>query len=423
MSKIKLELCKKPKKRTLEKALEAQETLLNKTGAGSEFTGWIDWPVNYDRDEFERLKNTAEHIKRTYDVMVVIGVGGSYLGSRCAIEGMKRPGKKGTRIMYIGNALSGDSYFGKLAELEDKEWCINVISKSGTTTEPAIAFRVFKKVLEDRYGKEEANRRIYATTDREKGAIKSMANEAGWECFTVPDDIGGRYSVLTSVGMLPIAVAGYNVDAMMLGAQKMRERLLGAKDNDAVKYAAIRYEMMQEGKKVELLANFDPKLHMVAEWWKQLFGESEGKEGKGLFPASVDYTRDLHSMGQYVQEGQRMFFETFISIAKTWHDVYVEYDVKNEDGLNYLTGLSINEINRIAMEGSILAHKAGNVPVNVLTLPLKDEVSFGEMFYFFMYTCGVSGYMNGVNPFDQPGVELYKKNMFHLLGKPGYEEI
>ena len=416
----------------LQKAEEARKTLVGKTGEGNGFLGWIDLPVDYDKAEFERILKAAEKIRRDSDILFVIGIGGSYLGARAANELLNhsfynllpKEKRSGPQIFYVGNSISG-TYLSELVELiGDKDFSVNVISKSGTTTEPAIAFRIFKKLAEERYGKEEAAKRIYATTDKAKGALKTLADEEGYESFIVPDDVGGRYSVLTPVGLLPIASTGVDVCELMRGAADMRELCLNApaEENDAMKYAAIRNLFLSSGKSLEVLSNYEPSFHYVAEWWKQLYGESEGKDGKGLFPASVDFTTDLHSLGQFIQDGTRILFETVIDIESSRKTVTVEREESDLDGLNYLAGKDLDFVNHQAMTGTILAHTDGSVPNVVIGMKDTTPYSLGQLFYFFEFACGVSGYMLGVNPFNQPGVEDYKKNMFALLGKPGYEE-
>ena len=408
----------------------ARETLVEKTGAGNDFLGWIDLPVDYDKEEFGRIKKAAEKIQKDSDVLLVIGIGGSYLGARAAIEflshsfynNLPKEKRKTPEIYFVGNSISS-KYIHDLMDLVDgKDFSINIISKSGTTTEPAIAFRVFKEMLIEKYGKEEANKRIYATTDRARGALKNLANEEGYESFVVPDDVGGRFSVLTAVGLLPIAVSGADIDALMQGAADARKNALETpfEKNSALLYAAVRNILLRKGKQVEIVANYEPSLHYVSEWWKQLYGESEGKQGKGIFPASVTLTADLHSMGQYIQDGERTLFETIISVAKPAAEVLIEADGENLDGLNFLAGKRISEVNRMAELGVQLAHVDGGVPNIRIEIPEISEGVIGGLLYFFEKACGISGYMLGVNPFDQPGVEAYKKNMFHLLGKPGY---
>ncbi|MDO4522699.1 MAG: glucose-6-phosphate isomerase [Eubacteriales bacterium] len=410
---------------------QAKETLVSKSGAGNDFLGWIDLPVDYDKEEFARIKKAAEKIKSDSEVLVVIGIGGSYLGARAAIEFLRhnfyntvsKEIRKTPEIYFAGNSISS-TYLKHLIEvIGDRDYSVNVISKSGTTTEPAIAFRVFKELLEKKYGKEEAAKRIYATTDKARGALKGLATEEGYETFVVPDDIGGRFSVLTAVGLLPIAVSGADIDALMAGAAAGRELALNNEfaQNDALKYAAIRNILHRKGKSVEILANYEPSLHYVSEWWKQLYGESEGKDQKGIFPASVDLTTDLHSMGQFIQDGARIMFETVLNVEESSCEVLINEEPVDLDGLNYLAGKTVDFVNKSAMNGTILAHTDGNVPNLVVNIAKQDEFSLGELFYFFEFACGVSGYTLGVNPFNQPGVESYKKNMFALLGKPGYE--
>ena len=410
----------------------AKETLINKKGAGADFLGWLDLPVNYDKEEFERIKKAAKKIQSDSEVLVVIGIGGSYLGAKACIEALshsfyalldktKRPYP---HIVFCGNSIS-EKYLHDLEEaLEGKDFSINIISKSGTTTEPAVAFRVLKKALIKKYGKEEAKKRIYATTDRAKGALKKLTDEEGYESFVVPDDVGGRFSVLTAVGLLPIAVAGIDIDRLMSGAAAARKSALEKpyKENPALLYAAMRNIIHRKGKAIEILANYEPSLHYISEWWKQLYGESEGKDNKGIYPASVDLTTDLHSMGQFIQEGSRILYETVISIEKPLVNMLLEEEEKDTDGMNYLAGRSIDFVNKSAMNGTILAHTDGGVPNLSIVLPELNEEYLGELFYFFEFACGVSGYILAVNPFNQPGVESYKKNMFALLGKPGFEK-
>ena len=409
----------------------AKDTLVNKNGAGNDFLGWIDLPIDYDKEEFARIKKAAEKIQADSEVLIVIGIGGSYLGARAAIEFLRhgfynsvdKSVRKTPEIYYAGNSISG-TYLAQLIEtIGDRDFSVNIISKSGTTTEPAIAFRVFKEMLENKYGKEEAAKRIYATTDKAKGALKNLATEEGYESFVVPDDVGGRFSVLTAVGLLPIAVSGADLDKLMEGAQSMRERCLNTPvmENDAVMYAAIRNILLRKGKSVEVLANYEPFFHFVSEWWKQLYGESEGKDQKGIFPASVDLTTDLHSMGQFIQDGARIMFETVMELETPALDITLKEEPVDLDGLNYLAGKTLDFVNKSAMKGTQLAHTDGNVPNLVIRVPEQNEFYLGELFYFFEFACGVSGYVLGVNPFNQPGVESYKKNMFALLGKPGFE--
>jgi glucose-6-phosphate isomerase len=409
----------------------AKDKLVGKTGAGNDFLGWIDLPVDYDKEEFARIQAAAAKIQKDSEVLLVIGIGGSYLGARAAIEFLRhsfynsvsKEIRKTPEIYFCGNNISSN-YMNHLKEvIGDRDFSINIISKSGTTTEPAIAFRVFKKLLNEKYGKKEAAKRIYATTDKARGALKNLANEEGYESFIVPDDIGGRFSVLTAVGLLPIAASGADITKLMEGAASMRNNCLNSsyEENGSLKYAAVRNILLRKGKSIEILVNYEPSLHYVSEWWKQLFGESEGKDQKGIFPASVDFTTDLHSMGQFIQDGQRTLFETVINIEKPSSEIFIEEEEVDLDGLNYLAGKSVDFINKSAMKGTLLAHTDGNVPNLSITLPEKNEFYLGELFYFFEFACGVSGYLLGVNPFDQPGVESYKKNMFALLGKPGYE--
>ena len=413
-------------------AEDAKKTLVSKTGAGNDFLGWIDLPVDYDKEEFARIQKAAEKIQNDSEVLLVIGIGGSYLGARAAIEFLRhsfynnvsKEVRKTPEIYFVGNNISTTYISHLLDVVGDRDFSINMISKSGTTTEPAIAFRVFKKKLIEKYGREEANKRIYATTDKAKGALKNLANEEGYESFVVPDDVGGRFSVLTGVGLLPIAVSGADITKLMEGAASMREECLNKpfKENDSVLYAAIRNILLRKGKGVEILANYEPSFHYVAEWWKQLYGESEGKDQKGILPASVDLTTDLHSMGQFIQDGQRTMFETVVNIETSKCEIIMEEEEVDLDGLNYLAGKSVDFINKSAMKGTLLAHTDGQVPNLMVNVPEQNEFYLGQLFYFFEFACGVSGYILGVNPFDQPGVESYKKNMFALLGKPGFEE-
>ena len=413
-------------------ALEAKDLLVSKEGAGNDFLGWIDLPVDYDKEEFARIKEAAKKIQGDSEVLLVIGIGGSYLGARAAIEFLRhsfynvvpKEVRKTPEIYFVGNSISSTYMKHLIDVVGDRDFSINMISKSGTTTEPAIAFRVFKELLEKKYGKEEAAKRIYATTDKARGALKNRATEEGYETFVVPDDVGGRFSVLTAVGLLPIAVSGADIDQLMAGAQAAREEAMNAPfaDNEAVKYAAIRNILHRKGKAVEVLANYEPSLHYVSEWWKQLYGESEGKDGKGIFPASVDLTTDLHSMGQFIQDGSRIMYETVMNVETSKEEILMKEEPVDLDGLNYLAGKSVDFINKSAMNGTMLAHTDGNVPNLVINIPEVNEFYLGQLFYFFEFGCGVSGYILGVNPFDQPGVESYKKNMFALLGKPGFEK-
>lgn len=412
-------------------AEDAKRQLVAKSGAGNDFVGWVDLPAEYDREEFERIKKAAAKIQSDSEILVVIGIGGSYLGARAAIEFLRhgfynnisKEQRKTPEIYYAGNNISGSYVKDLLDVIGDRDFSVNIISKSGTTTEPAIAFRIFKKKLEEKYGKKEAAARIYATTDKSRGALKNLADEEGYETFVVPDDIGGRFSVLTAVGLLPIAVSGADLDQLMAGAAEGRKLALEQKfeDNDAVKYAAVRNILLRKGKAVEVLANYDPCFHFVAEWWKQLYGESEGKDQKGIFPASVDLTTDLHSMGQFIQDGARILFETVMNIEREAESIVIGEEPVDLDGLNYLAGKDMDFVNKNAMNGTILAHTDGDVPALMVNIPERNEFYLGELFYFFEFAVGVSGYLLGVNPFNQPGVESYKKNMFALLGKPGYE--
>ena len=412
-------------------ALDAKELLVGKTGAGNDFLGWIDLPVNYDKEEFARIKKAAAKIQSDSEVLLVIGIGGSYLGARAAIEFLRhsfynvvdKSVRKTPEIYFVGNSISSTYIKHLIDVIGDRDFSINMISKSGTTTEPAIAFRVFKEMAEKKYGKDGAAKRIYATTDKAKGSLKNLANEEGYESFVVPDDVGGRFSVLTAVGLLPIAVSGADIDRLMEGAAAGRKTALEApfEENDALKYAAIRNILLRKGKAIEILANYEPSVHYVSEWWKQLYGESEGKDKKGIFPASVDLTTDLHSMGQFIQDGSRNLFETVINIETSREEIIIGTEPVDLDGLNYLAGKSVDFVNKSAMNGTILAHTDGQVPNLMVNIPEVNEYYLGQLFYFFEFACGVSGYILGVNPFNQPGVESYKKNMFALLGKPGYE--
>ena len=406
----------------------AHKMLTEGTGLGSDFLGWLDLPVNYDKDEFRRIKESAEKIKKDSEVLVVLGIGGSYLSARAVIEFIKSNNynllKKDTPDIYFGGNTISSSAVAELMQLIDgRDFSINVISKSGTTTEPAIAFRIFKEILEKKYGKEEAAKRIYVTTDRQKGALKALADAEGYETFVVPDDVGGRYSVLTAVGLLPIAVAGIDIDALMQGAADAREAYASddLDNNDCYRYAAVRNMLYRDGKAIEMLAAYEPSMTLWCEWFKQLFGESEGKDGKGLFPASAIFSTDLHSLGQYIQQGERCLFETVLWVKEPKTDVEIGFEEANGDGLNFVAGKTVHYVNRKAFEGTVLAHTDGDVPNIILELDKQDEYNLGYMIYFFEKACGLSGYLLGVNPFDQPGVESYKKNMFALLGKPGYE--
>lgn len=415
-----------------EKVIEAKEKLVSGQGLGNDFLGWVDLPVNYDKEEFARIKKAAKKIQEDSEVLLVIGIGGSYLGARAAIEFLRHgfynqissDMRKTPEIYYVGNSISSSYIQGLIDVVGDRDFSINMISKSGTTTEPAIAFRVFKGILEKKYGKEGASKRIYATTDKARGALKNLASEEGYESFVVPDDVGGRFSVLTAVGLLPIAVSGADIDKLMEGAASGRKMALenDFEENDALQYAAVRNLFHRKGKSVEILANYEPSLHYISEWWKQLYGESEGKDGKGIFPASVDLTTDLHSMGQFIQDGSRIMFETVLNVETSRDEIILQEEPVDLDGLNYLAGKNVDFVNKSAMNGTILAHQDGQVPNLLVHIPAQTEFYLGQLFYFFEFACGVSGYVLGVNPFDQPGVESYKKNMFALLGKPGFEK-
>ena len=408
-------------------AQAAYDTLVRRSGAGNDFTGWLDLPVNYDKGEFARIQKAAQKIQSDSKALVVIGIGGSYLGARAVVELLKSPNynalpKSTPDIYFAGNGISSDAVTEIFTMIGDRDFSVNVISKSGTTTEPAIAFRLFKQALEKKYGADGARGRIYATTDRKKGALKTLADREGYETFVVPDDVGGRYSVLTAVGLLPIACCGIDIEKLMQGAQKEREQTLAAGiDSAAAQYAMSRQALYSAGKTTEILAAYEPSFRFMSEWWKQLYGESEGKDGKGIFPASVDLTPDLHSMGQYIQDGKRMLQETVVFFDKARTSITVPSDEENLDGLNYLAGREMSYINEKAMQATKAAHISGGVPVTEIRLPEISEQTLGALIYFFEFACGVSGYLSGVNPFNQPGVEAYKKNMFRLLGKPGYE--
>lgn len=411
---------------------DAKEYLLSRKGPGNDFLGWIDLPVDYDKEEFARIKKAAQKIQSDSDVLVVIGIGGSYLGSRAVIEGLSnnfnnkldKEVRKAPEVYFAGHNISG-TYVKQLIDvIGDRDFSVNVISKSGTTTEPGIAFRIFKKLLNDKYGKDEATKRIYATTDKARGALKTLATDEGYETFVVPDDVGGRFTVLTAVGLLPIAAAGIDIDEFVKGFQDGRDMFLNApfEENPAMLYAAIRNILMRRGKGMEILANYEPNLHFISEWWKQLYGESEGKDGKGIFPASVDFSTDLHSLGQFIQDGSANHFETVLNVEEPELDIVLEAEENDLDGLNYLAGQTMNFVNQNAMKGTILAHVDGGVPNLRFDIPKMDAYHLGQLFYTFESACGMSGYLNCVNPFDQPGVEAYKKNMFALLGKPGFED-
>ncbi|KXZ40334.1 glucose-6-phosphate isomerase [Alkalithermobacter thermoalcaliphilus JW-YL-7 = DSM 7308] len=411
---------------------QAHDMLHEKKGPGNDFLGWLNLPLDYDKEEFERIKKAAQKIKDTCDVLLVIGIGGSYLGARAAIEmlghtfrnNLSKEERKGPEIYFVGHNISSTYMMDLLDIIKDKDVCINVISKSGTTTEPAIAFRIFKEYLENKYGKEEAKNRIFATTDKEKGALKKLADAQGYETFVIPDDVGGRFSVLTAVGLLPIAVSGADIDKIMQGAQDALKEYSNPdlKQNYCYQYAAVRNILHNKGKNIELMVNYEPSLHYIAEWWKQLYGESEGKDQKGIFPASVDFSTDLHSMGQYIQDGRRDLFETVLNVENCTRDIILKQENEDLDGLNYLASKTVDFVNKKAFEGTLLAHTDGNVPNLIINIPHLNEYHFGYLIYFFEKACAISGYILGVNPFDQPGVEDYKRNMFALLGKPGYEE-
>ena len=411
--------------------IDAHNKLHEKTGAGNAFLGWVDLPETYDKDEFDRINKAAHTIKSNSEVLIVIGIGGSYLGARAAIEMLNhnfynilpKDKRKTPQILFVGNNIS-PVYLRDLMDLiEGKDISVNVISKSGTTTEPALAFRIFKEYMENKYGKKEAKSRIYATTDKARGALKKLADAEGYETFVIPDDVGGRFSVLTAVGLLPIAVSGIDIKEVMRGAAdgQTEYAVVDIDKNPAYQYVAVRNALYRKGKNIEILVNYEPYVHFFGEWWKQLYGESEGKDGKGIFPAAVDFSTDLHSMGQYVQDGLRQIFETVINIEKVKYDVDIKKDKDNVDGLNFLSGMTMDYVNKKACEGTILAHNDGGVPNIIINVPEMNEYYFGKLVYMFEKACGISGYVLGVNPFDQPGVEAYKKNMFALLGKPGYE--
>ena len=411
---------------------DAADLLVSRQGAGNDFLGWIDLPVHYDREEFTRIKEAAERIKNDSEVLLVIGIGGSYLGARAAIEFLRhnfynmvsKEVRKTPEIYFVGNNISSTYMRHLIDVIGERDFSVNIISKSGTTTEPAIAFRIFKELLENKYGKEGAAKRIYATTDKCRGALKGLATEEGYETFVVPDDVGGRFSVLTAVGLLPIAVSGADIDKLMEGAASGRKNALEApfEENDALKYAAVRNILHNKGKAIEVMANYEPSLHYISEWWKQLYGESEGKDQKGIFPASLDLTTDLHSLGQFIQDGSRIMFETVLNVENVAEEIVLKEEAVDLDGLNYLAGKTVDFVNKNAMNGTILAHTDGQTPNVMVHIPEQNEFYLGQLFYFFEFACGVSGYILGVNPFNQPGVEDYKRNMFALLGKPGYEK-
>ena len=409
---------------------EAQRLLMNKTGEGNTFLGWLDLPVDYDKEEFARIKKAARKIQNSCDILIVIGIGGSYLGARAAIEYIKSAMynnmKKNTPDIYFaGNSISSSALADLLKICEGKDICVNIVSKSGTTTEPAVAFRIFRALLEEKYGKDGARERIFATTDKAKGTLKSFSDDEGYETFVVPDDVGGRFSVLTAVGLLPIAVAGVDIDELMKGASDAREACFveDINKNDALKYVAIRNQLYRQGKSTEILVSYEPSAQMLCEWWKQLFGESEGKDKKGIYPSSVIFSTDLHSLGQFIQDGERIMFETVLNIKKSSDTIIIPNDPNNIDKLNFLAGRELSFVNEQAMLGTLFAHSDGDVPNIVIDIEDRSAHSFGYLVYFFEYACAVSGYVLGVNPFNQPGVESYKKNMFALLGKEGYEEL
>ena len=410
-----------------EKVEEIHNFLHAKKDDESEFLGWLELPTKYNKEEFERIKKSAEKIKKDSEFLVVIGIGGSYLGARAVIESLTNSfynyeKRKNPRILYAGNNMSPRYILDLIELIGDKDFSVNVISKSGTTTEPAIAFRIFREILENKYGIENAKNRIYVTTDKAKGALKTLSDEEGYETFVIPDNVGGRYSVLTAVGLLPIATAGIDIDKLMSGAKFAQGKYSDndIKYNECYQYAVMRNILYKDNKNIEILANYEPKLHYFTEWWKQLYGESEGKDLKGIFPAGVDFTTDLHSMGQYIQDGRRNLFETVLNIVNTTQDISIKPDEDNLDGLNYLTDKTLDYINKKAMEGTIRAHADGNVPNILINVENLNEEAIGEFIYFFELACAMSGKILGVNPFNQPGVEKYKKNMFKLLEKPGY---
>lgn len=406
--------------------VQAHSVLRSKSGAGNDFLGWLDLPVAFDNREFSKIKQAAAKIRKQSQVLLAIGIGGSYLGAKSAIEMLKRYfNQPGCEVIFVGNQISSTYASQLLDYLKDKDFSINVISKSGTTTEPAIAFRIFKDYMEKRYGKEEAKKRIFATTDKAKGALKTLATTEGYETFVVPDDVGGRFSVLTPVGLLPIAASGVDIDEMMEGAKKAYIDYMNedVEENDALKYALVRNALYRSGKKIEMLVNYEPKLNYFSEWWKQLYGESEGKDGKGIWITSASFSTDLHSLGQMIQQGERTLFETVINIEEPEENIVIEPSEDNLDGLNFLAGKTMDYVNKMAMSGTMIAHVDGGVPNIRISVPNISAYTYGYMVYFFELACGVSAYTLGVNPFNQPGVENYKKNMFALLGKPGYEEL
>ena len=412
-------------------SVEMAEKLLDtRTGAGNDFLGWVDLPVNYDKEEFARIKKAAAKIQSDSEILVVVGIGGSYLGAKAAIDMLTdtfynlSSERKTPMIIFAGNSISSSYLADVISLVKDKDFSVNIISKSGTTTEPALAFRILRSMLIEKYGADEAKKRIYATTDAKKGALKAFADKEGYESFVIPDDVGGRFSVLTAVGLLPIAAAGIDIDEMMKGAQDAREEFKKPyEDNICYKYAAIRNILNRKGKSIELMVNYEPALIYFSEWWKQLYGESEGKDNRGIFPASVSFSTDLHSMGQYIQEGRRILFETVLNVEKPKKDLDFPSDEENIDGLNFHSGMTVDEVNTKAFQGTLLAHTDGQAPNIILNIPKLTPYYFGALSYFFEKACAISGYILGVNPFNQPGVEAYKKNMFALLGKPGYEDL
>ena len=411
----------------------AHKALHEGTGAGNDFLGWIDLPKNYDKEEFARIKKAAEKIRNDSDVLIVIGIGGSYLGAKAALEMLghnfsgllSKEKRNAPLVLFAGNSISSTYLCDLMEAIDGKDFSVNIISKSGTTTEPAVAFRFFREMLVKKYGKEEAKGRIYATTDKARGALKALCDEEGYETFVIPDDVGGRFSVLTAVGLLPIAVSGADIDKIMEGAAKATEDFANDNldENICYQYAAVRNALYRKGYTTEIMVNYEPYMHYFSEWWKQLYGESEGKDNKGLFPAAVDFSTDLHSMGQYIQDGRRGLFETVLNIEAPKKDIALTEDKDNVDGLNFLAGKTMDYVNKKAFQGTLMAHVSGSVPNMVVSIDKADEYHFGYMVYFFEKACGLSGYLLGVNPFDQPGVEEYKKNMFALLGKPGYEDL
>jgi len=417
--------------KNMESTVNMAENVLNsRSGAGSDFLGWVDLPVNYDKDEFCRIKKAAQKIQNDSDVLVVVGIGGSYLGAKAAIEMLTdsfynlSADRKTPMIIFAGNSISSSYLADVISLIKDKDFSVNIISKSGTTTEPALAFRILRSMLIEKYGEDEAKKRIYATTDKEKGALKTFADKEGYETFVIPDDVGGRFSVLTAVGLLPIATAGIDIDEVMKGAADAREDFTKPySENICYQYAAIRNILNRKGKDIEMMVNYEPALTFFSEWWKQLYGESEGKDNRGIFPASVSFSTDLHSMGQYIQEGKRILFETVLNVEKPKKDLDFPFDEENIDGLNFLAGMTVDEVNNKAFLGTLLAHTDGQVPNIILNIPELSPYYFGALVYFFEKACAISGYILGVNPFNQPGVEAYKKNMFALLGKPGYEDL